>query len=280
MKDTVTVTTLVENSVHARGLQAENGLAFHIQAGRRSLLFDTGQTGLLVENARKLHVPLGKMEAIALSHGHNDYAGGLSAVREAASQARLFLHPATLSPKFTAKPDGTVHPIGMDQGNAEAIREAADAVVWTTKLTEIMEGIFVTGEIPRENGFEDTGGRFFFDEACAQRDPLVDDQALFFDTADGLVVLFGCGHAGVVNTLEYVRHFAGGRPIHTVMGGMHLLTASSGRMEKTIAAFRRLDIQRLAPAHCPGLPALAQLWNAFPGRSSLCAVGTRQFFQR
>jgi len=82
-----------------------------------------------------------------------------------------------------------------------------------------MEGIFVTGEIPRQNDFEDTGGRFFLDAACTQADPLTDDQALFFDAADGLVVLLGCGHAGVVNTLEYVRHLTGGRPIHMIAGG-------------------------------------------------------------
>ena len=279
MKETIAVTTLVENSVHARSLLAEHGLAFHIQAGRHSLLFDTGQSSLLVENARKLHVPIESVEAIALSHGHNDHTGGLSAACEAAPQARLFLHPASLSPKFSAKPDGTVHAIGIDPANAEVIRKAADDVVWTAKPTEMVEGISVTGEIPRQNGSEDTGGRFFLDAACARPDPLVDDQALFFDTAEGLVVLLGCGHAGVVNTLEYVRQLTGGRPIHTVLGGMHLLTASPERIEKTIEAFRRLDIQRLGPAHCTGLPALARLWNAFPGRCCSCAVGATWVFR-
>ena len=280
MKETIVVTTLVENSVHARGLLAEHGLAFHILVGRRGLLFDTGQSGLLAQNARKLQINLEHVEAIALSHGHNDHSGGLSAAREAAPQARLFLHPASLSSKYTAKPDGAVQPIGMDGGSAEAIRAAADAVVWTAKPTEVMPGIFVTGEILREHVFEDTGGRFFLDEACTRPDPLVDDQALFFDTTDGLVVLLGCGHAGVVNILDYIRHLTGARLIHSVLAGMHLQSASPERMEKTIAALRRLDIRRLAPAHCTGLPALAQLWTALADRCSSCAVGTSMSFQR
>ena len=280
MKVSITVTALVENCVHARGLLAEHGLAFHIQAGRHCLLFDTGQSDLLAQNARKLQINLEHVEAIALSHGHNDHSGGLSAARNAAPQARLFLHPASLSSKYTAKPDGAVQPIGMDGGSAEAIRAAADAVVWTAKPTEVMPGIFVTGEIPREHVFEDSGGRFFLDEACTRPDPLVDDQALFFDTTDGLVVLLGCGHAGVVNTLDYIRHLTGARPIHSVLGGMHLQSASPELMEKTIAALRRLDIRRLAPAHCTGLPALAQLWTALPDRCSSCAVGTSMSFQR
>jgi 7,8-dihydropterin-6-yl-methyl-4-(beta-D-ribofuranosyl)aminobenzene 5'-phosphate synthase len=143
-----------------------------------------------------------------------------------------------------------------------------------------LEGIFVTGEIPRQNAFENTGGRFFLDAACTRPDPLLDDQALFFDTADGLVVLLGCGHAGVVNTLDYVQRLTDGRPIHTILGGLHLGTASPERIGKTIAAFRRWDLRQLSPCHCTGMSAMAQLWTAFPARCSSCAVGASWVFQR
>jgi 7,8-dihydropterin-6-yl-methyl-4-(beta-D-ribofuranosyl)aminobenzene 5'-phosphate synthase len=279
MKETIVVTTLVENSVHARGLLAEHGLAVHLQAGPRSLLFDTGQSDLLLHNALKLRISLADAQAIVLSHGHNDHTGGLQAAREAVPQVRLFLHPAALSRKFVRNPDGATRSIGMDEASAESIRKAAKAVVWTSVPTEVLDGIFVTGEIPRRNDFEDTGGSFFRDAAGAQPDPLLDDQALYFDTQNGLVILLGCAHAGVVNTLEYVQHLTGGRPIHAILGGLHLLKASPERLEKTIAAFRRLDIQRLAPAHCTGMAALAQLCSAFPGRCFSCAVGVITIFR-
>jgi 7,8-dihydropterin-6-yl-methyl-4-(beta-D-ribofuranosyl)aminobenzene 5'-phosphate synthase len=279
MSEAIAVTTLVENSVPVRGLLAEHGLAFHLQAGPRSLLFDTGQSDLLLHNALKLRISLANADAIVLSHGHNDHTGGLTAAHEAAPQARLFLHRAALSQKFVRNPDGTTRSIGMDEATAETIRSAANAVVWTRKPTEVLDGIFVTGEIPRQNTFEDTGGPFFRDAAGAQPDPLLDDQALYFDTQAGLVVLLGCGHSGVVNTLDYVQQLTGGRPIHTMLGGLHLLKANPERMDKTIAAFRRYNIQRLAPAHCTGLPAQAQLWTAFSDRCSSCAVGTQLSFQ-
>ncbi len=280
MSETITVTTLIENSVYARGLLAEHGLAFHIQAGQRSLLFDTGQSDLLLRNALKLGVNLAETEAVVLSHGHNDHTGGIGAVREAAPKGRLFFHPAALSPKFIRDAGGANRSIGMNETSAEILRKASEAVVRTSEPTEVLDGVFVTGKIPRQSAFEDTGGPFFLDAACAQPDPLLDDQALFFDTPDGLVVLLGCGHAGVVNTLDYVQRLTGGRPIHTILGGLHLGTASSERMEKTIAAFRRWDIRQLAPGHCTGMSAMSRLWAAFPDRCSPCAVGVRIRFQR
>jgi 7,8-dihydropterin-6-yl-methyl-4-(beta-D-ribofuranosyl)aminobenzene 5'-phosphate synthase len=120
MGESVIITTLVENTVHARGLLAEHGLSFHLQAGQRSLLFDTGQSDLFLHNALKLRLRLAGAEAIVLSHGHNDHTGGLKAAHEAAPQARLFLHRAALSQKFVRDPDGTTRSIGMDPATAEA----------------------------------------------------------------------------------------------------------------------------------------------------------------
>jgi 7,8-dihydropterin-6-yl-methyl-4-(beta-D-ribofuranosyl)aminobenzene 5'-phosphate synthase len=280
MSNEIRITVLVENSVHQRDLQAEHGLSFHLQAGGHSMLFDTGQTGLLLRNAEVLRIPLDRIEAVALSHGHYDHTGGLPAVmRKTGCRARLFLHPAALLPKFTGNADGTSRPVGMNAAVVQAVRDAAADVVRTIKPTEVLDGIFVTGAIPRQNAYEDTGGRFFLDEACTQPDPLMDDQALFFDTPDGLVVVMGCGHAGVVNTLEYIRRITHSRPVHTVLGGMHLLTASPERIAKTVETFRRLDIKQIAPAHCTGMPAVAQLWTSFPGCCFPCAVGVSMVFQ-
>jgi len=271
---------LVENSVAGRSVRAEHGLSYFIRTGRHCLLFDTGQSELLRDNAREIGISLEAVECIALSHGHYDHAGGLSAVRTLAPGARLFLHPAALAPRFAGNPDGTSRAVGIPEPSLHAIQNAGERVVWTTRPTELVDGVFVTGEIPRQTSYEDTGGAFFLDEVCTQRDPLVDDQALFFDTQEGTVVLLGCAHAGVVNTLSYIRHLTGGRPIHTVLGGMHLLYADANRIERTFAAFRELDIRQLGPAHCTGVIPTARLHTEFGDRCVLCVVGSSLRFQR
>jgi 7,8-dihydropterin-6-yl-methyl-4-(beta-D-ribofuranosyl)aminobenzene 5'-phosphate synthase len=131
----------------------------------------------------------------------------------------------------------------------------------------------VTGPVPRLTDFEDTGGPFFLDEACTKPDTLEDDQSVFFDTIEGTVVLLGCAHSGVINKLRYIRQLTDNRPIRAVIGGMHLVGASPHRIERTIEELQRIGVERLAPAHCTGMPATVALWNAFPAGCVTCHVG-------
>ena len=101
MSETIRITVLVENSVHRQGLVAEHGLSFHVQCGERSLLFDTGQTDLAVINAETLRLPLDRVEAIVLSHGHYDHTGGVPAMLDVVPTARIYLHPAAFENKFS-----------------------------------------------------------------------------------------------------------------------------------------------------------------------------------
>ena len=274
MSRTIRITTLVENTARGRDILAEHGLAFWIEAGPKRVLFDTGQGQVLAHNASKLGIPLQLTESIVLSHGHYDHTGGLKHALQASPTAKVYVHPAAFEPKYIRNSDGTAREIGMRFLDENKVREKSDELIWTKEPTEICPGLFVTGEIPRVTDFEDTGGAFFLDEQCQQPDPLIDDQAMFFDSPRGTVVLLGCAHSGVINTLQYIRRLTDNRPFHTIMGGMHLLSASEKRMDKTVSELRQLGVQRLLPAHCTGFAAILRLSNEFPGRCAPCSVGT------
>lgn len=280
MSETILVTVLVDNAVQGRELKAEHGLAVHLQVGPHSLLLDTGQSDLLTHNARVLGVDLSAVQAVALSHGHFDHTGGLPAIRRLAPAAVLCAHPAALAPRFARNPDGTTRAVGTSSATLLAAQLQAGSVRANSAPVEVLPGVFLTGEIPRETEFEDVGGAFVLDEAGTKPDPIADDQALFFDTQHGVVVLLGCAHAGVVNTLRHVQRLTHHRPIHAVLGGMHLLAAGPERLDRTVAALRELGVQRLGPAHCTGAAATARLWTEFPKACMLCSVGSRFVFQR
>jgi 7,8-dihydropterin-6-yl-methyl-4-(beta-D-ribofuranosyl)aminobenzene 5'-phosphate synthase len=280
MSQKISITVLVENSVHERGLKAEHGLAWHIQFGSHQVLFDTGQTNLLVENARQLGISLDRLDAIVLSHGQYDHTGGLAAVVAASPCPPVFLHPAAREPKFSLQPDGTPRFIGLPEASHAFLMHHQAQIIETRTCTEVVKGLFITGEIPRRTPYENPGGRFFLDEHATQPDPLLDDQAVFFDTSAGVVVVLGCAHAGVINTLDYIQGLNPGRPFHAVLGGLHLLNASPERLAATVEALRQREIPLLVPAHCTGAAAVARLWESFPGRCAAPGVGRRFAFER
>jgi len=269
----VSVTLLVDNTAGNAELLGEHGLAFWIQWGPEGILFDTGQGRTLGSNAHSLGLALAKADAVVLSHGHYDHTGGLDRVLQSARRAKVYAHPGAFAPKYGRNDDGTSRSIGSPLSE-EQVRQRASAWVPTTGPTEVCPGLFATGSIPRTTDFEDTGGPFFLDQGCQQDDPLVDDQAIFFEAVRGVVVLLGCAHAGVINTLRYVRELTGHKAIHAVLGGMHLRSASRDRLSRTIEALRRFNVERLGPTHCTGMSASAHMWAALPGRCFPCHVGT------
>lgn len=266
------ITIVAENTVSKSELLAEHGLSMLIEMGSKRVLFDTGQGYVLPHNSSVLGVPWDSLSAIVLSHGHYDHTGGVPYALAMTKRPPLFAHPQALTPKYKRNANGSSRYIGISDTAKEDIQSKAEWVS-VEEPTEIAEGLWLTGPIPRETKYEDTGGAFFTDEQCSERDELVDDQAAFLMTKRGTVIVSGCAHAGIVNTMRYVRQLTNNEPIHTVLGGMHLVTANAERIKETAREFQTAGVHRLGPCHCTGFPAMAQLWLAFPKHYVSCPVG-------
>lgn len=271
MSDALHITVLVENSVHCARLAAEHGLSFHVQFRGQNVLFDTGQTDLVALNAQQLGISLRNLNAIVLSHGHYDHTGGVPAVLASAMNAKVFAHPAAFARKYSRPACSDARFIGMSEPTAHALRCHPVGVSSTLDWTAVADGIFATGEIPRETAYEDAGGPLFLDAEARRPDPVVDDQALVVDLGRSVVVLLGCAHAGVVNTLNHIARHTDNKPGQAIIGGMHLGAASEERLENTLSRLRQVEPKLLMPLHCAGWPAMGRLWGH--SRSAFARAG-------
>lgn len=272
------ITVLCDNNSLSAALEAEHGLSFHIATENGKILFDTGQSDVFLKNARSLHCPLEDLSAVVLSHGHYDHTGGLVHSGDLLKKAIHYFHPQLFIKRYRPADDGGAKEIGLPDPAANYLQSAALPFVHTLEPCEVLPGVHVTGTVPRHTPFEDRGGPFFLDPECTEADEIMDDQALWIDTEKGSVVLLGCAHAGTINTLDYIRDLTAGRPVHAVLGGMHLKSASEERMTATIRALRRYEIDLLAPCHCTGEGATSTLKEAFPHSFTDCAAGSRFCF--
>jgi 7,8-dihydropterin-6-yl-methyl-4-(beta-D-ribofuranosyl)aminobenzene 5'-phosphate synthase len=268
------------------GLRAEHGFAAlvsFVRDGREHrLLFDTGiSPDGLVENMRRLQLSPGDAEALVLSHGHFDHVGGIEGLARELGPTNLpvLIHPEAWNRRRIALPGR--EPVTIAAPSRSALEGAGFQVVEQRAPSFVLDrSLLVTGEVDRTTDFERgmAPSHQAHHRGTWQPDPLVlDDQALVANVrGKGLVVLTGCGHAGVVNTLRYVRKLTNDARLHAVIGGFHL---NGPHFEPLIGptcdAFAELAPDFLVPAHCTGWKATHALASRFPDAFLQSAVGTR-----
>jgi len=265
-------------------LIAEHGFSALVRvekdARERTLLFDTGvsPTGM-VENMRRLDLSLEDVEVIVLSHGHWDHVTGMEGVARTLGRAGLpvMIHPEFWSRRRVRFPG--LDPAELPSTSRSALEGVGFEIVEERQPSFLLDGSgLITGEVDRTTEFE-TGfrGHDAFRDGGWQPDPLIlDDQAMVLRLSErGLVILSGCGHAGIVNTVRYAQRLTGQQEIAAIIGGFHL----SGPMFETIItptvrAFDELSAGLIVPAHCTGWKAVHQLAARFPEAFVQSTVGT------
>lgn len=273
------ITTLCENNIGhgSKNLIGEHGLAFYIEAGDRRILFDTGQNLALSNNAGVLGIDLSRIDTVVLSHGHYDHSSGLKSLLECNTGFTLYAHPDVFAPKQRGTVNGYKY-IGIPVEKTD-LERLGIKIHLDTDPAGIAPGVTTTGEIPLANDFEAVEPDFFLeigDDYPA--DTLPDDRALILDTAEGLVVLLGCSHRGVINTLNHVVDITGRKNIHAILGGLHLGNASKEKLERIMDQLQVFGLEKIGVGHCTGPKAFVALANEFKDRVHLNTVGSEMKF--
>lgn len=267
------ITILCENAVGpVSGTLGEHGFSALVEWDSGLLLFDTGQGLTLLHNAQRMNKNLHAVRQVALSHGHYDHSGGLLPLLRSCGPKQIFGHPAIFSPRYRVNDRGEPLSIGMpyprDYLEGQGARFELD-----DRFRELGPQIFLTGSVPRNAAFE-TGDQGLFTDPCGcHRDQFPDDQSLVISCDKGLVLLLGCCHAGLINTLEHVAAQMGRRDIYAVIGGTHLGFSTPQQLDQTIRMLADWRIARLAVSHCTGFSAAARLQQTFPTAFQSAHVG-------
>lgn len=271
----VRVTTLSENTAGIGDFLAEWGLSILVETEEKNVLFDTGKSISASYNVDTLGIDLSKVDKIVLSHGHFDHTGGLQQIlRKMRKEVEVIAHPAVWGAKYARREGQPDRYIGIPFQRSE-LESLGAKFNLTTEPVRITGSMMTTGEVPMVTDYEEIETALYVKEDNSwQRDKFPDDQALIMSTQLGLVVILGCAHRGIINTLYHAQKLTGTERIHTVIGGAHLMNVSEERLWRTITALRELDVQRLGLCHCTGLPVVCVLAQEFGERFFFNTAGT------
>jgi 7,8-dihydropterin-6-yl-methyl-4-(beta-D-ribofuranosyl)aminobenzene 5'-phosphate synthase len=264
LKGSPPVSRLKDREIH-EPLLAEHGLSLLLeitsQGGTSPFLLDTGSTQLgISHNAEKMGIDLKGLRGIFLSHNHKDHTNGLETVMGIAGPVPVFVHPYGFYTKWMKSRSNSLDKDRL--ANLGAIWRAEEG------SQPVAPFLWTSGSIPRKTEFEEIIG---LSDRRVERNGVMEPEQFLGDGAlvlkiegKGLVIVTGCAHSGIINTVNHCQALGGNEKIYAVIGGFHLTQASRQRIAKTIDELRKKEIRYLVPLHCTGFDAMAQMWQAFP----------------
>jgi 7,8-dihydropterin-6-yl-methyl-4-(beta-D-ribofuranosyl)aminobenzene 5'-phosphate synthase len=272
------VTVVVDNQVPInvkRPFRGEHGLSLLLETPDGLYLFDAGQSDLIIYNLSLLGVRPADLSAIIISHGHYDHTGGLTAVlTHAKKHLPVYIHADAFLPRFSLAGEQQRF-IGIPYSR-ELLCQLGAEFHYVNAPLQLTSDLWISGPIPRNQAFEADENHFVMqtDTSCLCQDHVEDDIALYRVGADGVTVICGCAHAGIINTLNYGLKVTGLPTVKGLIGGTHLGSASPARQSATISHLHSLNPEFIAANHCTGFSMMQKLAEGFSGKFIPAFVGT------
>ena len=278
MIDQLTVTILVDNRADKLSVLAEHGMSMLVSwradGITSKLLIDTGQSGhVLRHNIDALQVDVADISAMVLSHGHYDHSGGVATLLPLVKKhLPIILHPAAWGPRVAV--GDNMRSIGIQDSQADW-EAAGGVIIAASNPVPLGSDVMTSGAIPRVEEFEKSKGFGRVMEDTFVDDQIEDDLAVIFNLGSdqGLVILTGCCHAGLINTIRHAQSLTNVQKIKAIIGGFHLHDVGPQRMDKTISELSDLAPEMIVPLHCTGLNSASTLREKLGERVMLAGAG-------
>lgn len=271
MKITVVVDNMVDPG-NTQPLLGQHGLAMLLDipdCGR--ILFDTGQSDVLMKNLLLLDIMPDSIDYTILSHGHEDHCGGLLPfLRARRMPVTVFAGPGLFSPRYLQDINGQTRFIGVSYTKETLTSSGAD-FIFTYGPAQIRENIWLSGPIPKVTEFESENLSMV--DTNSQTDRFPDEIAVYITTPEGVVILTGCSHRGLVNIIKYGQKVTGMQKVHAIIGGSDLGRVGDWQKESTIDFLAELDPNIIALNHCTGIKMLSFLQNFFGSKIVEASTG-------
>lgn len=261
----VKIVTLIENGEgEHHALKAEHGISFHIEKDGHRLLFDTGQSGAFIANAKKLNIDLTGTEYVVLSHGHYDHSGGVRPLAGLTCGFQLVLGKGFFAGKYAT--DGHAYEyLGNDFDEEFLKRRGIPFRFVERQKEEILPGVFAVTGFRRSHADEVINPRFqILRDGKFEPDSFTDEILLVVESEKGLVVLLGCSHPGIKNMLDTVKGLFS-EPLYALLGGTHLVEASDASIEQTMSYLSKGIVEVIGVSHCTGRTATDKIAASIPG---------------
>lgn len=267
------ISAIMDNYTGHRHCKAEHGLSYFIETPEFKMLFDTGQSGMTVENADALSIPLDEIKYLVLSHGHYDHTGGLKAVLERKNPLDIIAHPDIFLERYYKKPNNEEIENISNPFSREELEKMGANFILTDEPFFLQQNMFTSGEIKRNSPYTSNKNLYKIEDGKLSEDLIWDDQAIYIKHDNKLNIICGCSHSGIINVIQQGIESTGLDQINLLMGGLHLFLTKEGTFKDIVYELNTFNIKGIGISHCTGIHSMPFMQENIASEISYFGIG-------